>query len=202
MSLKLAKDLFYQKNYKEAQKLFENLDYKYEAGFCAFLSGDEIYAKNIWQRNNEPCLATSWGLIVLDLIKLKIKNRPTFFQVRAFLEVYLNLLIENGHLEWAENLISSCEILAQSNPETYKFIARVLFANKYYNLTHKFIDYSKNIFPLDPEALLIEAQTYFIEGEFEKAKESIIDTLSGAPQYHPALKFQKLIDEKIKNSQR
>lgn len=192
-----AKEFFYNGDYKEALKLFNDTKSYYEAGLCALLLSDEKLARSMWEKDKEPCIATKWGLIVLDLIHLKIKERPTFFQVRAFLEVYLNLFIINSHLKWAENIISACDILCRSNPEVYKFIARVLFANGYFELTHHFIEESKKIFYLDPEAHFIDSQTYFLEGNYKMAYEAIIDTLTSAGEYYPALEFKKTIEEKL-----
>ncbi len=197
MSEKLAKELFYKGDYKEALQLFKNENHNYEAGLCALLLGDEKLAKDFWTKDKNPDIATKWGLIVLNIINLKIKERPTFFQVRAFLEVYINLFIVNKQYTWAENLISACDILVRSNPETYKFIARVLFANGYLNLVHKFLSESKKLFYNDPEAHLIEAQTYYLEQDYKNAYKSIEETLSSASDYYPALQFKKIIEEKI-----
>ena len=191
-----AKELFYQGDYKEALKFFSANDSNYEAGLCSLLLGDEKQAKNFWTIEKTPDIATKWGLIVLNIIHLKIKERPSFFQVRAFLEVYLNLFIENKLLKWAENLISACDILAKSNPEAYKFIARALFANGYLELSHKFLDESKKLFYNDPEAHFIDSQAYFLEKKYDKALKSINETLEIAREYYPAVEFKKIIEKK------
>ena len=193
-----AKDLFYKGDYLGAFEIFKKENLNYEAGLCALLYGDESIAKCFWTKDKSPDIATKWGLIVLDIIHLKINERPTFFQLRAFLEVYLNLFIVSSHLNWAENLISACDIFARYNPESYKFIARALFANGYLQLAHKFLDESKKIFYLDPEAHFIDSQAYFIEGKYYKALESINETLKSASEYYPAVEFKKIIMQKIK----
>lgn len=191
--LKKAKDLFYKGDFRGAFELFKAENKNYEAGLCALLEGDEECARAFWQKEKDPDTATQWGLIVLDIIHLKIKKRPTFFQVRAFLEVYLSLFIESKHLSWAENLISACDIFARSNPESYKFIARALFANGYLMLTHKFLNESKKLFYFDPEAHFIDSQAYFLEEKYDLALKSIDETLKSAPEYYPALEFKKII---------
>lgn len=195
--LNKAKELFYIGDYKEALRLFDIGKAYYEAGLCSLLLGDEKKAKDYWKKEKCPDVATKWGLIVLDIIKLKVKEQPTFFQVRAFLEVYINLFIISNHLDWAENMISACNIFAKSNPETYKFIARVLFANEYYKLTHQFLAESKKMFFQDPEAHFIEAQAYYLEQEYKEAYKSIINALNSAPDYFPALEFKKEIEKKL-----
>ncbi len=192
-----AKELFYQGDYTKALELFSAENSNYEAGLCALLLNDEENAKIFWTKDKDPDIATKWGLIILNIIHLKIKERPTFFQVRAFLEVYLNLFIQNKQLSWAENLISACDIFARSNPESYKFIARALFANGYLELSHKFLNESKKLFYCDPESHFIDSQAYFLEGKFEKALESINETLKSASEYYPAIEFKKIIEQKI-----
>ena len=192
-----ARDLFYKGCYTGALEIFSACNLYYEAGLCALLTQDEYGAKKFWTIEKTPDIATKWGLIVLNIIHLKIKERPSFFQVRAFLEVYLNLFIENKLLKWAENLISACDILAKSNPETYKFIARALFANGYLELSHKFLDESKKLFYNDPEAHFIDSQAYFLEKKYDKALKSINETLESAREYYPAVEFKKIIEKKI-----
>ena len=192
-----AKELFYQGDYTKALELFSAENSNYEAGLCALLLNDEENAKIFWTKDKDPDIATKWGLIILNIIHLKIKEHPTFFQVRAFLEVYLNLFIQNKQLSWAENLISACDIFARSNPESYKFIARALFANGYLELSHKFLNESKKLFYCDPESHFIDSQAYFLEKKYDKALKSINETLESARGYYPAVEFKKIIEKKI-----
>ena len=114
-----AKELFYQGDYTKALELFSAENSNYEAGLCALLLNDEENAKIFWTKDKDPDIATKWGLIILNVIHLKIKERPTFFQVRAFLEVYLSLFIQTKHLNWEENVISACDIFARANQLSY-----------------------------------------------------------------------------------
>ena len=192
-----AKDLFYKGDYAGAFDIVNNENLNYEAGLCALLCGDEYVAKDFWTRDENPDVATKWGLIVLNIIHLKIKEHPTFFQLRAFLEVYISLFIESKNLPWAENLISACDIFARYNPESYKFIARALFANGYLQLAHKFLDESKKLFYFDPEAHFIDSQAYFLEEKYSEALKSINETLKSAKDYYPALEFKKIIEKRL-----
>ncbi len=188
-----AKTLFYEKRYNEAFEIFKNNKMPYEAGLCKLLTGDIERAKNIWQSVETPCIATNWGLIVLDLIKLKSIKPPCYFQIRSFLEVYLNLFIENGLVEYAENLISAYEIFSRVNFESCKFIARALFAHKYWELALEFIEKSRGICYPDPEALLIEAQCFHILCRPDKALKSLNELLEILPDYVPAVELKREI---------
>ncbi len=194
IKLEHARKFFYARDYSSASLLFDELGCFYEKGFCTFLTGDDIEAKKIWSAIKNPCPAVFWGMDILDIIKCKFSVYPTYFQVRAFLEVYLHLLILNEHLGWAENIISGYEIFSKANYEACKFIARVLYFHGYDELTLEFIEKSKRICYPDPEALFIEAQTYLRCNNNTKALTSLNKILEIVPEYAPALNLKKCVE--------
>ncbi len=195
-----AKEHFYNKEYKKALKLFIDSDNKYAAGLCNLLLKNEKEAKKFWLQNKKHCPASQFGLIVLDLIKLKTKEQPSFFQTRAQLEIYLNLFLENNLIEWAENLISCCDFLYKANPESYKFIARALYSNGYFDMAITFCKRSLRLFYCDPEAFLILSQCYFLKGDNSEALELINKVLNMVDDYYPAILFKEIIKNKIKEN--
>ncbi len=195
--LNSAKEFFYNNEYLKAKELFHQMDYLYEEGLCELVLGNKEKAKELWLNIKNPTSASEWGLIILDIIDLKISKYPSFFQIRAFLEVYLDLLIKNKHFVWAQNVLSAIEFFAKVNPECYKFAARVLFSNKYFKLTHEFLNKSFEIFDGDPEAHFIASQTYYFEQDYKNSHKSILSTLKAVPSYVPALEFKKVIEQKL-----
>ena len=192
-----AKEYFYQKNYSEALKLFlENENY-YAVGLCSLLLKDVQSAENYWRKKRNECPASAFGLCVLNYISLKPSKIPSFFQTRAQLEIYLNLFIENNLIEWAENLISNCDNLSLANPETYKFIARALFANGYFKLAITFCKKSIKLCYCDPEALLILGQCNLLLGNLGEALDSVNRILDIAPEYYPALLLKDILKKEI-----
>ena len=191
-----AKDYFYKKDYKNALKLFLKESNYYAAGLCSFLLCNTKRARIFWSIN-KSCPACKWGLSLLDFVQLKDGKKPTFFQTRAQLEVYISLLIENNLLEWAQNLISCCDIFFRANPESYKFIARALYANGYFKLAISFCKKSLRYFYSDPEAFLILAQCQFLLADLGEALDSVNRTLAIAPTYYPAKLFRRIVLEKI-----
>ncbi len=190
-----AKDFFYTKNYDTARELFVKSGMEYEAGLCSFLSDNLEGAEKIWKGIKSPCIATLWGLIVLDLIKSKPDKKPSYLQVRAFYEVYLNLLIENKFLHYAENLINAYPVFIRINCEIFKFIARALFANGYYDLAMEFIGKSKQVDFFDPEALFISAQINSINKKYSDAIANLDEILNKTPYYFPATDFKRVLLE-------
>ena len=135
---------------------------------------------------------------MLDLIELKEpKTKLSFFQTRAQLEIYLNLFLENECIEWAQNLISSEDVLFKANPESYKFIARALFANGYLDIAISFCKKTLRCFYSDPEAFLILSQCYFLKGELGESLDCINRINAMVDNYFPAILFRKIIKEKI-----
>ncbi len=194
IKLDTARKLFYARDYSSAVALFDELGCNYEKGLATLLLGDDIKARKIWNDVKNPCPAVFWGLDILDIIRCRYSVYPTYFQVRAFLEVYLHLFILNEHLTWAENMISGYEIFSRVNYEACKFIARVLFFHGYDELTLDFIEKSKKICYPDPEALFIEAQTYLRCNNNTQALKTLNKLLEIVPEYLPAVNLKKCVE--------
>lgn len=189
-----AKFCFENKHYEKAKEIFLDNNMLYEAGFSALLSGNIKSAKLIWNEIKDPCSAAGWGLIILDIIEGKqYTKKPKYFQTRAFLEVYLNLFLENGLYNWADNIINAYKFFTEANGEAPKFIARVLSSKGYFKLVHEFAQIAKRVCYYDPEIHYIEAETYLLEGEYKMAYDAVCETLKIAPKYFPALKLKEMI---------
>lgn len=196
--IKIAQNYFYQKKYKDALKIFKKNEDYYSAGLCALLLKKERAASLFWKKSLNTNPASRWGLATLDFIHLKKPTiKPSFFQTRAQLEIYLNLFIENGLIEWAQNIIASCDILYYSNPESYKLIARALFSNGYFELAITFCKKSLKLFYTDPEAFLILSQCHFLLNDLGEALDCINRVNAMVNDYFPAKLFQKIIKEEI-----
>ncbi len=197
MNQNSAYDYFYKHQYQNALNIFINEKEYYHAGLCSLLLKDTKNAEKFWRMKKNVCPASDFGLCVLGMINLKTDKKPSFFQTRAQLEVYINLFIENNLTEWAENLISCSDFLFFSNPESYKFIARALYANGYFQLAINFCKKSLNYMYSDPEALLIMSQCYYLLKDNGEALHLVNKVLDMVPEYFPAMVFKKIIKEEI-----
>lgn len=193
----ISKKYFYEKNYKKALESFILEDNNYAAGLCCLLLKDEKNAKKFWEKGKKYCPASCFGLSVLRMINLKTDILPSFFQTRAQLEIYLNLFLENELIEWAQNLVSCCDFLYRANPESYKFIARALFSNGYFDVAITFCKKTLRLFYCDPEAFLILSQCYFLKGELGEALDCINRVNNMVENYYPAIIFKKIIKDEI-----
>lgn len=190
-----ARFCFENRQYEKAKEIFLNNDMLYEAGFSSLLSGNQKGAKLIWKEVKDPCPATGWGLIILDILDEKsFVKGPGYFQTRAFFEVYLNLFIENKLYDWADSMIESYKFFTRSNCEVPKFIARVLSFWGYAPLVHEFAEIAKKTCVFDPEIHFIEAETFLAEEKYNQAYDAIKETLKVAPNYFPAMKMKAMLE--------
>ena len=83
----LAKIYAQEKDYKTASLIYKSINQYYEYGRCELLQGNFDNAKKIWHDIKEDS-----GRSLLEFINLYVINVPTFFQIRAFLEVDLDAL--------------------------------------------------------------------------------------------------------------
>lgn len=194
-----AKSLFYERKYIEAFKIFKEKEEYYYAGLCLLLLKKPLSAQKFWKKGSIDSRSCQWGLCILDLINLKIPTtRPTFFQIRAQLEIYLNLFIENELIEYAQNLISMSDFLYQCNPESYKFIARALYSNGYFDLAITFCKKTLKLFYSDPEAFLILSQCHYLLGDLGEALDCINRVNKMVNDYYPAKLFEYILRQEIK----
>ena len=194
--IKSAVELFYDKNYTGAREIFLQNSLFYEAGVCSLLVQNLKEARKFFKLKEEVCPASNFGLLIIDIIENKQKKPPKYFQVRAFLEIYINLLIENGLFAWAQKVIDEFRFFTNSNLEVPKFIARVLNANNQNKAVHYFADIAKQVCYYDAEIHYIDASLYFEEGNVQKAKEIVNECLNFASEYCPILKLKEKIENK------
>ena len=193
--LKNAKRLFYEKNYEEAKELFVKLNEPYEAGLSSLLLDDLKGARELFSIKKDECTASSFGLIVLDILEGKSPKQPSFFQIRSFFEIFVNLLVENKLYKYAQKIIDNYMFFTTVNPETPKFAARVLNANNFNRAVPFFVKKAKEICYYDAEIYYIEASIYMIEKKYEEALNSINECLAFAPEYYPVKRLAMEIEK-------
>ena len=182
----LARVFLEEKNYNEAAKLFKSLDLRYEYGRCKLLCGSVEEASQIWKSIEDDTPATLWGKSLLEFINLYVINIPTFFQIRAFLEVDLDAVLKAGLITYAENIANGAHLFARNNQESYKFIGRVFVNNNYHDLAELFLNKAKDICYIDPEVHFMLAKCYLKNNNVKKAKEALEVSIDKGFGYFPA----------------
>lgn len=184
-----ALNFFNQKQYEQAFNIFAQLDCTYECGYCKFILGDIESAKSIWTDHSDENPAIEWGLNLIEIVNLTIPTNLTFFQIRNFLERDMQLLFENNQLKMIENIMSASDILAEFNPEAYKFIGRVLLNNGYFDLANEFLEKSLMVCYSDCEVHFLIAQYYLFKENKKEAIKILKKSIKINSGYFPAKKL-------------
>ena len=189
-----ALKFFNEKNYDKAFNFFELAGCFYECGYCKFIQGDINSAQNYWRKNDIDSPAINWGFNIIDIVKLTIPSTLTFFQIRNFLERDMQNLFENNQLKMLENIMSASDILAEFNPESYKFIGRVLLNNGYFDLSNDFLKKSLDICYTDCETHFLLAQYYIYKQDIKSAIKILKESISINSGYFPAKNLLKSLN--------
>lgn len=192
-SYKNAKDLFLSGDYS-VDNYFEQNNCLLEHAYCRLLSGDIAEAKKAFLENADSDLRADWGAKLIQFIEGYVETPPSYFQIRNFLEIDLNLLIKAGQADYVENIINGADIFYSINPESYKFISRVMLFNDFTEIALHYLNKAKDKFFYDPEMHYMLANCYYKKGEYPKARKAIANCLSILPEYYPAKKLLKMLD--------
>jgi len=190
----LAKCYLELQNYKTAGEIFAKCNMHYEHGRCHLLMGNITETQNIWKKITSDNPATLWGKSLLEFINLYVINIPTFFQIRAFLEVDLDALLKARLINYCENIANGAHILAKNNQESYKFIGRVFINNKYFDLAELYLNEAKNVCYIDPEVHYLLAKCHMNGGNLKEAKNALNASIKTGYGYFPAKKLLEKIN--------
>ena len=173
------------------EEFFKQNDFALEYAYCRLLLGDAESAKAYFIKTSTNDFRADWGRKLVQFIQGYVSNVPSYFQIRNFLEIDLNLLIKAGQAQFVENIINGADLFYSINPESYKFIARVMLYNDFVEIALYYLQKAKDKFYYDPEMHFMLANCYAKQGDVLRAKESIRNCLGILPAYFPA---KKLLD--------
>ncbi|MFA7658127.1 MAG: hypothetical protein WCY19_01700 [Candidatus Gastranaerophilaceae bacterium] len=168
---------------------FEQNNLILEYGYCRLLLGDLEGANAAFCKIAKQDFRANWGKKLIPFIKGYISVIPSYFQIRNFLEIDLNLLIQSGQVQFVENIINCADLFYSVNPESYKFIARVMLYNNFTEIALNYLMKAKEKFYYDPEMHFMLASCYIKKGDETLAKEAINNCLNILPNYFPAKKL-------------
>ncbi len=193
----LAKIYIEEKDYLKAAKIYSQLNMRYELGRCVLLSGNLEETKLIWSGINEDNPATLWGKSLIEFINLYVIHIPTFFQIRAFLEVDLDAMLNANLITYCENIVNGAHLFEQNNQESYKFIGRVFVNNEYFDLAELFLQKAKKVCYVDPEVHFMLAKCHIHNNDTKSAISSLKTCLEKGYGYYPAkIMLKKLMEIK------
>ena len=167
-----------------------------EYGYCKLLSGFTEEAKKIFNTAAKYDFRANWAEKLIQFINGQVYDMPSYFQIRDFLEIDLNMLIRAQKPFFVENIINGADLFYSVNQESYKFIARVLLFNDFDEIALHYLLKAKDKFYYDPEMHLMLANCYTKTGSNFLARQSLNNCLGILPNYLPA---KKLISELNQN---
>lgn len=177
-----------------SEVFFEQNDLILEEGYCKLFSGDVTSAQKLFLKVSKFDFRADWALKLIQFINCYVSSVPSYFQIRNFLEIDLNLLLKFGQPQFVENIINGADIFYSINPESYKFIARVMLNNDFTEVALFYLNKAKEKFYNDPEMHYMLANCYLKENNINSAKESLDSCLGILPGYLPAKKMLDLLN--------
>ena len=125
------------------------------------------------------------------MIRKNVDSYPTYFQLRNFLEIDINILIQNAKGKYVQNILGYAPFMSEINPETYKFIGRVFYHNGLKKESKILFEYAKDTFFNDPELHVLISQLYLEEGNKTKALHYAKVSQKILPGYYPAIALEE-----------
>lgn len=181
-------------NLKEAKSFFAKNGYTLEYAYCKLLEEDLKGAKQLFSKMKDIDNRAMWGYKIVSILQKKYTTQevnydemPTFFQLRNFLEVDLNLLMKYNKGNYVEILCAYSDIFASINAECYKFYARAFFFNHYQEFADFFANKAKDFFYNDPELHYHIALMKHDSGNNDEAKKYCLSCLHILKEYFPAV---------------
>lgn len=190
----LARIYLNEKEYQKAAQIYKQTGMLYEYGRCELLQGHLDKTKSIWDDIKEENQAVLWGRSLLEFINLYVVHIPSFFQIRAFLEVDLDAILRANLITYCENIVNGAHLFAQNNQESYKFIGRVFVNNEYFDLAELFLKRAKDICYVDPEVHFLLAKCYIKKRNLQEAKKALNVSIEKGYGYYPARKLLEKIN--------
>lgn len=173
------------------RQFFMNNGYTLEEAYCNILEDNLAEAKRLFFSIEDKDIRAKWGVFLCGLISGKIEGYPSYFALRNFLEIDLNLLTMYYKGEYVENIVKYADWLYTINPEVHKFIGRVFLNNHLEEYGMAFLLKAKDYFYNDPELHYLLAEQYFKQNNIPECKKAIENCLNVLPEYFPAIQLQK-----------
>lgn len=191
---KQVKDDFLIGKYKGCREFFEKNGYFIEAGYCYLIIDKIEKARICFEKMYNIDIRAHWGIMLIQMITGKISMVPTYFEVRNFLEIDLDIFIVYGKKHLVEKVIRYCDFMAIYNLECYKFIARAFWSHKMLMPAMFFLNKAKEKLFNDPELHYLLAYIYYSEyKDLNQCLKEINTCLNILPEYAPARMLQNRI---------
>lgn len=173
------------------RQFFAENGYTLEEAYCEILEDRPQNAKKLFLSIVDKDIRAHWGVFFTGLIQGNVQGYPSYFELRNFLEIDMNILVKYFKGDYIENIVKYADWLYSFNPEVHKFIGRVFINNNLKDFGMAFLERGKNYFYNDPELHYLLAEAYYNQNNYEECEKSIDNCLYVLPDYYPAIALQK-----------
>lgn len=170
---------------------FKDNNYTLEYGYSLILSGNLQEAERVLRKIES--LRADWAVKLIPFMKGYVEVFPTYFQIRNFLEIDINLLIKARQSDYVSYILGGADIFYSVNCESYKYFARVMMNNGFFDIAKTYMDKAKDKTYNDPELHFMYCQYFIHLKEFDNALAAINACLSILPEYYPAIKIKEAL---------
>ena len=190
------KEKLFKGDLKGSKMFFAKNGFTLEYAYCKLLDDDLKGAKQLFLKTKDFDNRANWGYKIVSILQQKHRQRevsidemPSFFQLRSFLEVDLNLLMTYNKGNYVEILCGYSDIFASINSESYKYFARAFHFHNYPQFAEFFAQKAKDAFYNDPELHYQIALQKYTNGDKDEAKRYCLSCLHILPNYFPAVRM-------------
>ena len=134
-----------------------------------------------------------WLLKLIDIFNGIYNICPSYFQIRNFLEIDIDIFFKAKRIEYVNALLRMVDVFQDINSETYKCIARVLLKNGYKNECKIFLDKSADDNYNDVELQYLYVEYYLALQDYENARKRVDICISINPEYYPAKRTKQIL---------
>ena len=194
MNSKTKINLIRSSNRTQSIDIFKKKNYLYELGLCYLLEGNLKETKKIWlklDKNKNSMINFSRSM--LGFIENKIKDLPSYLQIKCYFESFFDILLENKQNEFCDMFLKNINVLEDINCEVYKYIGRALLNNDYDELAYDYLNYAIQILDDDIEAFYMLGEYYLKYNKIDKASSCFEKILKINNLYYPAIKQLNLL---------
>lgn len=180
---------------KGCRAFFEENNFLIEAGYCNMVLDNFDRARQFFEKASHNDIRGHWGLFLLQMVEQNISMHPTYFEIRNFLELDLDIFITYFKGDIVQQIINYSDYMAFYNPECYKFIGRAFWAHGYEPAAMYFLNKAKNTLYNDPELHYLLGYIFYTNKNYTDCKKELQTCLDILPLYAPAIKLKNLVDE-------
>ena len=196
----IAKNELLTAKIKDCQQFFIKNGFLLEAAYYELLNKNLYVAKKFFEKIQDSDIRAHWGNFLASMAEGKIKDYPTYMELRNFYEVDLQLFFTYYLGDYIENICKFSDWLFNINPEIYKYTGRVFLKNKFEDIGLYFLDKAKENYFNDPELHYLLAEYNTNNNNYDNARINVENCLQILPNYYPAMKIKRTLDALLKES--